>query len=295
MYVSINGKQLSSSSLLAVTLRYDLTPIPSTLELDIRLDDTLEQLLKEGKLIEAGHYSDSYKIVMTELRKDQAVTQGDSQVKTMRVTALLDSVHKLSYRQPRAVIKERASLGEIYRACGSKVGIGEDFNVARFTCFAGYVPTFAIMTALNEENAAVVYKNKRLSFVRINDLFKKEAASIFSEDTAQSINSEFIERNELPWAYSLGNDGAFIQPNRATPRAALFLPRSGERILQNNSKCLIVRKKITVSIEPSITAGDIFSIANKKYVVITAAHTYETGEAGSNKQQTTVWLGDTSR
>lgn len=295
MYASLGGVQLGGETLIGLTLRYDLTPIPSTLEADIRTSDPeLDSRLVDGAIINAGYWGDGYKIIKVEPVKNQGAVQGDYAVQTKHITAILESVHKVAYRQQRAVIRERATMGEIYRACGSTVPIGSDFRLERFTCFCGNIPTFGIAQAFSEESAVPVYTGQKLSFVRLQDLFAQDAKISLPADTTEGTESQFLERNELPWAYSLNADGTVLLSDRRTPRASVFMPRTDARRMANMDKCLIVRKRIQTDIAPSYVAGDIFEIAGVKHVVVTAAHVYENGDTGFN-QTSRFWLGVISK
>ena len=82
-----NGKQIRGDLVKSAVLRSDLSPVPLTLEAEIRADDDMDKRLAEGQILTAG--SDGLHIVKSN-RSIERAAQGGREVSTVRLTALLD-------------------------------------------------------------------------------------------------------------------------------------------------------------------------------------------------------------
>ncbi|MEN6662867.1 MAG: hypothetical protein ABFD85_02610, partial [Phycisphaerae bacterium] len=125
-----DGKQLRGDLIKSATLRSDLSPIPLTLEAEIRAgDDGLDKRLAEGQVLNVG--GDALRIVKSK-RIAGRTSQGQRDMEAYSVTALLDACQGAAYVRQRAIIKENASLAAIYRAAGATIkGVDADFPVPR--------------------------------------------------------------------------------------------------------------------------------------------------------------------
>lgn len=288
-----DGTALRGDFVIRAVQRYDLVPIPSTLELALRSDESLGGRVTEGSLIFCG--SDGYRVVKMRRGVSAWVQSGGSGSEVLEITALLDGFESLAKRLQRAVIKESKSLGEIYRSCGARVRVTADVPVARFAALAGQFPTPSIAQALQEEAVAPVWRDSAMSFVRLDDLFYQRPIAAMQADTTQRVESEFLERHEIPWALSAAPGGAIIFGRKTESRGAYFLPRTPERVLRNVSRCLAVRRSHIGGLSAGIRAGDVVAIAGVPNVVTTAANTWDTGAGGGPSQQSTrMWLAEMS-
>lgn len=288
-----DGNQLRGDFILSAIMRSDLAPVPSTVELDVRVGDgELEAQLAQDQILTTGA-GDKYRIVKS-VKAQDTQTQGDSLRAVMRVTALLDACHTLAFVRSRALIMERALLSAIYRAAGATLkSVEADFPVARFVCPVGETPTFHVTRALQEEGGAVRWKEGALAFMRLADLFKQEPVQTLPHSAADDVESGFLERHEIPWFYSLDDAGAFVFGNRDKPRSARFLPFANEQRLRNMTRCLIRRKVVRLPLDATLCAGDLIEFTNgDRLAIITAAHVWEGAEAGNGGQNyTRLWLG----
>lgn len=289
-----DGTQIRGDMIVSATLRSDLAPIPCSLELDIRTgDESIEGKMAEGETISTGS-GDKYKIVKSSKVQSKDV-QGDSLMAVRRVTALLDSCHGIAFVRSRAIIKEQASLAAIYRAAGATIkAIDADFPVPRFCCPVGETPTFHIARILQEEGGIVRWKEGRLGFVRLPDLFKQQPVATIAHSAAEDVESGFLERHEVPWFFSLNDSAGFVFGNRDKPRSALFSPFKNEQRLRNMTRCLIRRKVAKVPLDMRSGAGELIQMADgRKLVVVTAAHRWEsTGDGGAGQNYSRLWLGE---
>ena len=114
-----DGKQIRGDLIKSAALRYDLAPIPVTLEAEIRAgDDDMEKRLAEGQLVSVGT-GDSLRIVKS-VRAVGRAAQGEREMTAIRITAMLDSCHSAAFVRSLAIIKESAALSAIYRAWNAR-------------------------------------------------------------------------------------------------------------------------------------------------------------------------------
>lgn len=289
-----DGNQIRGDLIVSATLRTDLAPIPASLELDVRGgEESIERLLAQDQILSTGS-GDKFRIVKSGKvqRKD---VQGERLMAVMRVTALLDACHGIAFVRSRAIIKEQASLSMIYRAAGATVkAIDADFPVPRFYCPVGDTPTFQIARVLQEEGGVVRWKEGRLGFVRLPDLFKQEPVVTVPHSAAEDVESGFLERHEVPWFFSLDDAGGFVHGNRDKPRTAMYAPFTNEQRLRNMTRCLIRRKVAKLPLNMRACAGEAVEFADgKKLAVMTAANVWEsTGDGGAGQNYTRLWLGE---
>jgi hypothetical protein len=285
-----NGKPLRGDLIKAAYFRSTLAAIPCTFEATIRIDDELKKLLAEGQVLTVG--SDKFKIIKTAPFRGRAM-QGQFGTDVMSITAFLESCHQLAFVRQNPIIKENATLSQIYRAAGATLKTIEgDFAVPRFSCFVGDYPTKHIAQALQEEGGQVKWKNGKLCFVRLQDFFKQKPVMTLPANAFKDLNSGFLERHEVPSFYSVKEDGGVASGNTTKTRAMRYAPLKDTLRLQNMSRCLMRRKEGKVNFDMRLTAGDLIEVQGEKnFVVITAGHAFEQVGAAVN-QYTKLWVGD---
>lgn len=288
-----DGQQVRGDLIVSATLRNDLAPVPMSLELDIRAgDDSIERQLVQDKTLSTGA-GDTFRIVKSSKVQSKAV-QGDRLMAVMQVTALLDACHGIAFVRSRAIVKEQASLWAIYRASGATVkAMDADFPVPRFHCPVGDTPTFHIARVLQEEGGVVRWKDGRLGFVRLPDLFQHPPVVTLPHSAADDMESGFLERHEVPWFYSLDDAAGVVFGNRDKPRAVRFAPFQNEQRLRNMSRCLIRRTVVKLPLNLAAGAGERVAFADgAALVVMTAVHVWESiGDGGAGQNYTRLWLG----
>ena len=292
--VMANGNQIRGDLIQSAVLRNDLAPVPVTLEARIRAgDDGLEKMLAVGQTLSTNS-GDTMRIVKSE-RTVGRLTQGDRQLAAIRVTALLDACQSAAFVRSRAIVKENSALSAIYRAAGATLrAVDADFPVPRFYCYVGDTPTFHIARALQEEGGVVRWKNGKLQFMRLPDLFKQKPAMTIPGNAAQDLDSGFLERHEVPWFLSLDDSGAAVLGNQDKPRALRYTPFKDAQRLRNMTRCLVLRKKTRINYNINVCAGDLVACADgTALAVITAAHTFasDSDAGGANNTYTQLWLG----
>lgn len=292
VYLSSGGRdQLPGDLIARWVLRSDLAPVPRTVEFTVRAMEGMKDRLKVGTSFWTGYEMLEYEVVQAKQEKLGGAVQGDEQVGAINVTAALKTCVGVTYLRERAVVLENATLGEVYRSCGGRVAIGDDFNVARFSCLKGQVPTFLIAQALQEESAALVLRKERLSVKRLHDLLAQEPVDgIGQTDSTDASESEFVERHSIPSFISTNDDGAAVLGDMSVARGVRFLPRTPERSLRNATRVLVVRRVLDADMAQQINAGDVMDLNGERLAVVTAAHMMRAKD-GNTETSSRFWLG----
>lgn len=295
VYLSPNGlNQIPGDLIVRWVLRSDLAPVPRTVEMTLRIKNGIEEKLSEGSRFWTGRELLEYTVVKVHREKPVALIQGEDQMATFSITALLSSCARIAYRRERAVIRENARLGALYRECGASAAISDDFPVRRFACFVGQVPSYHLAQAMQEESAVIVLRRGRVSVARIGDLMAQDPLDVIGQtDSTDLIESEFLQRHEIPACISVDDAGAFLTSDPESTRAVIYLPRSDERMLKNMSRVLVVRRIVDSRLAEEINAGDVIEVAGERHVVITAAHSMEQSE-GIMESASRFWVGSPS-
>lgn len=284
-----NDTLLPTGFLLSAVLRTDLVPVPVSLELEVRHDDELAKQLAEGQKIFVTGKAIELQIIKSQIKQSPQIPDRGM----IQVTAVLSSCVAIGYRRQKAVILKSNSLGAIYKACGAKVSIKNDFTVPLFVSFLGQVPSEMIAKVLQEEAAVVRLSGKQLDCVRLADLMKQAPKLSLPQGVGEQIESGFLERHLVPSFYSTGDNRAVVKGNIKKVRAMQYTPRHSERAANNMTSALITKQVLNLSYNDDYQAGDLFNIGNTPMAIITAAHVYETeneGEGGN--QYTRLWLGE---
>jgi hypothetical protein len=295
VYLSQDGDLIPSDYVVQWVQRSDLAPVPRTLEVTFRNSGGLADRIAEGTKLWTGREHLKYHVVKVVRGAPSGVMQGDEPLAALKVTALLDASVQIGYRTDRAIILENATFGEVYRACGGTVAIGNDFTVSRFSCMKGAIPSFHLARALQEEAGTLVLRDNRVSFVRLGDLFKQDPSCALYQTGASGVESQFLERHEVPSFYSLNDAGAMVAGDTTKTRGVSYQPRTDARALHNMSKVLIFRDEAQAAINLGLRAGDVVQVGSEKRVIMTAANIYETSQNnGQISSYTQLWLGGLS-
>lgn len=290
-----NGKSLRGDIIKQAVLRYDMSPVPGTLEAEIRVDDELRKLLADGKTINCN--GNDFHIVKPAGPKGREL-QGRHSSDILHITALLDACHAVTFVRQRAIIKENVVLSEIYRAAGATLkAVDGDFKVGRFNCMVGGTPSFKISQLLQEEGGIVCWKGGKLKFVRLPDLFKQKPVMSLPDNASENVVSGFLERHEIPSFHSISPTGEIIHGNQDKARSSRFVPHKNQMQLINMSRCLVQRKIIPrLAYNDELHAGELIEfIGAKPLTIVTAAHVFQGGIDGSGSTQySKLWLSGLS-
>lgn len=292
MYLQFsNGNKIDPELIRSAILRNDAVPVPLSLEAEFRNTSDTRKLLVQGKTITVN--GDALSILKVE-SKLQRNTQAGGETGQIRVIAVLDCTVPISYTRQRPVIKEKSTLAQIYQASGASLKKVEgDFKAERFNCYAGDVPSFRIAEILQEEGGIVRWKNHKMWFVRLPDLFTQKATKTLPDGMAGKHDSGFLERHDVPAFYSIAPDGTIIMGNNTKTRTMVFAPNRNQAALRNMTRCLVRRRVVEIGLDETLCAGDLieFQGAGVSLAVVTAAHVYQSGsDGGASVQTTKLWM-----
>ena len=291
IYPAGKDSALRGDLIIRAVLRSDLTPVPQSIELEVR-ESIDTQGLTTGSIVRAGRQSLEFLIVKNSASGDTGRTTGDQPIKTRSIVGLLASCAPIAQRTQRSIVRYGASLGEIYRACGAQVKIDSEFSVQAFACFKGMTPSFEVAKVLQEEAGVLVLEGSRVGFRRLS---KVAPIVTLREDSTQQVESDFLERHYVPFAFSTGPDSEFLTGRAEGGHGVMYRPRADVRVLNNLGRVLIMRRKVQSDFAPHLLAGMRIDVAAKPFVIITAAHCFEGGADGDGGQQyTRRWLGEIS-
>lgn len=289
-----NGEQVRGDFIVKAALRTDLTPIPVTLEAVLRADESVLAQTKEGMVITTGQ-GDRLQIISCKPITGGTV-QGDRLNAAVELVAYLEACTPASYVLERPIVMENQSLQTLYRACGCTMRpMAQDISVPRFVCMKGQTPTFMLARAVQEAGGAVRWKNGRMEFLRLADMLKAAPAMSIPDSATKNLQSEFLERHEVPTFYSIADDGAIIYADSTKARSSSYTPRKTKLMLNGMGKVLVRRKEARIDYAGHLCAGDVIEVAgDKPLAIITACHYFASGTESGGAQQafTKLWLGD---
>lgn len=286
-----NGTALRGDLVTRVVQRTDLTPIPSTIELEAIATAETTAALEEGLVVQVGADMTPYLLIKSGVEASEA-QRGSREVRTIRATGILSSCSALARRLQRSIIREGTSFSEIYRSIGATAQVDTDFSVPRFAALIGCLPTLEIARVLQEEAAAVFYQNGTIKFRRLTELSGTDADITFAVDRTISTASDLLERNAVPFAFSTAPDNSIISTKRESSRGVIYRPRADSRILNNLGVALVLRRKLRQGLSPTLNAGARIDIAGERHIVITAAHVRALANDGNDGEEyTQLWLG----
>lgn len=274
-------------------LRNDLVPIPVTLEIDVRVEVDSMAFFEEGKKLYTAN-GDEFTILKSEVVSSGKV-QGGNLAQYVEIIAVLSALVNACYVRDKPMRKLKTNLTDIYRSVGCKLQAVEgDFSVPVFNCLTGEPPTFQIAKILQESAGVIAWRDGKLFFKPVLDLFKQEALTDIPITSAESIQSGFLERHEIPTFYSIDESGNFIYGNKEKARTARFVADKDVITLRNMSTCLVLKQVSRIGYNDNIVAGDLIQVSADEFlVVITVAHVFSMGIDGdAPRQYTKLWLGE---
>lgn len=284
---------LRGDLLVRLVFRTDLTPIPATIEFEVRQTADTEKMLVEGAVVRVGSDMAEFLLVKVSQREGAGAVQGDRSYTTINAVGILAACAPIAQRMQRAVVRESSSLGEIYRACGATLRIDLDFTVPLFSCFVGMTPSFEIAKVLQEEAGVLIYEAGKIKFRRLAELRDAPAQQTMTANQVQATQSGFLERHVVPFAFTTSTAGAIVVGRRESARGAVYRPRADQRIINNLSVALVLRAKVRNGLMPGFNAGLRVDVAGTPHIAITVAHVYESGaDGGAGDQYSQFWLGE---
>lgn len=275
-----NGTVLKSDSIVESFLRWDGVPIPGTVEFQVILSDDIKPFLEIGKKITIGDDHFEFNIQKVSIFESPIIRDGQ-QVILGAYIAILEGLQSLIEPRSHAVILEDTSMGQIYRACGSRVKIGADVPALKFYCFVGDTPTFSIAKIMGEESVLVYYsKQKRIEFLRLQALMQQSPKHFIPPAAVAWIQNDTVLKHEIKTYQTVNSDGATIEGELKKQAVAAIKPNRDARRLQNLSTVLVVVGTVTRELYPGFMAGDIVQVGERKLVILTAVHAFKSGVLG---------------
>lgn len=268
-----NGRQVRGDVIQRAVLRSDLSPVPLSLEADLRSDPDTTPLLTEGKLLSTADGS-AFHIVKSEPVTLNAV-QGSRVMAAVRVTALYQPALKIAFVAERAVVLENSSIGAAYQACGATVvGVRSDVRVPRFTCLVGEVPSFGIRRAAHEAGGVLRWRKGVIEFLRYRDLLSSATDLVLPDVGGSQIDSGFLERHQIPTFISTTPEGGIISGHRDKARVVRYSHRKTQLQLNNMSRALVQVGSKKLPYQQELIAGMTVTVAGYKdpLVIVTAVH-----------------------
>lgn len=288
-------RPLRADLLARAVLRSDLSPIPVTLEVEVR-DAPETAGLQEGSIIRAGRDRFEFELIKRGGYVEDGHTQAGRNIGTRTYIGVLARCAAIARPLTRAVIQYGKTLGSAYRACGASAAVIKDIQIPEFVCMRGLTPSFEFARILGEHAATlVVQPSADVAIERIEDLMQREPVVRMREDSSEHVRSGLLEQHLLPFAFTTDRDGAFIVGTNRAGSGVMYRPGATANILNAVLSAPIVRRRVPSSFAPHINAGDCVQIGPQRYFVVTAAHAMETSATGGDAAQTsTLWCAQVS-
>ena len=283
-----DGSNIGGSSLVSAIYRTDLVPVPVTLEMVVKADDRLRELLVFGKLLSTPK-GVSLSIVKSQVINEQSIKAG-KRIAAIHIIAVMAGCEALLGVTNKAIYLENTSFNEVYRALGAKVRIKRDIKLAKFICLKGQLPTKPIALALQKEGAVIANTEQGLSIIRLNDLMAGEPL-MFDKSAVQWVeNPNAIRHGNINYL-SIDDNGSDIIGTVRPERSIQYCPRADNRELQNLRRILITKATMTRQLDERLDAVKLIEVEDKRLVVLTSAHSYESGALGGQAVTATkAWL-----
>lgn len=291
--IVVNG--LRGDMVLEAILRSDLAPIPLTFEGQLRTTPQTAVDYQDGKTITINETP--FRIVKAlPVNNAGGGTVDGKPLSAVSITALPEACFAVAEPRRTAVIFDSATLSGIYRACGASTPVAGDFSVAGFGALVGEIPTFQIARLLQEESAAMCWRDGRLRVMRLRDMLAQTPVGELDEANTEDVRSAFAEADQIPQYISTGADGSItVGARRSASQAVEYVANRSARELNFMGKVLVRRKTTRQPLDITRRAGEVMSVRGTPMAIMTAAHVQSVGaDGGPAEQYTRLWLGVSS-
>lgn len=272
------GLALTGEELLSATLRYDLVPVPVTLEFRTIGNEMTKSIEVGDKLLLLD--SNTLLTVIKKQIKETDLMQGERLISIVSFVAVLSSCEKLIEATDRAILQQSSSMSDAYRACGSSIPFGKDVPLMEFEVFFGKTPTFEIARRCCEEASVICYRDGKLNAIRINEIFNADAKIQMDEKSVQFHDNQKLQEVLTTQYITINPDGSTVEESLTGAKTANFYPNMDTRRLKNLRTVLVHKATAMRHLSPDFIAGDIVMVGKQKYVILTAAHHIATGSLG---------------
>lgn len=292
--VEQTGTVISASRLTRSVYRTDLIPVPVNCEFSVILDDDLEKSLVDGAVVVVGADNTPMKIIKVSKLDTQMVVQ-DKRIKIASFIAVLEGCEALIDPLSKAVILDGTNLASAYRACGCKMKFDKDVPLLNFISAYGAIPTIEVAHCLQQESAAIFFQNGKLNAQRLRQFFSQEPVLTIDSSAVAWVSNAKVEQNKVAAFVSVADDGSMIEGSQKAKTPVKYMANADARRLKNMNEILITRGTVTRGMNMSLNAGDVFLINDEKYLVLTAAHEFQSGALGGGQVNASrFWIASMS-
>lgn len=289
--VAKTGRLLTANELLSVVLRTDCVPVPVTLELSVQSNTNTDNEMVIGAELLVGSTGLSITLVKVQPIKTQIIKDA-RRIGGFACLGILSGCQRLIEPTNKAIILNDTSLIGAMRACGARMPAGADIPLPKFVCLKGQIPTVEIAKRLQQEAAVIMLEGNRLAAVKIDTLFKSNPIAKYDPSAVTWIESPSLEKLGVRSFVSVATNGSTIEnAGNQTGRAVSYMPQMDTRQLKNLEKVLIHRGSMLRPMDTRLQGGRIISVQSKPYLILTAAHRFDTAALGGNSiTATKIWL-----
>lgn len=283
---------IRGDGLIESILRFDMTPMPSTVEFTVRSDNAYKDYLVDGGVFTLAEGGWQYRIVKVKRNVGFSGIQGNKQLSGVHAVAFLDTCKEVTYLSSRAVIMNSTSFGDVYRSLGCKVNIGKDLPLNDFACFAGRFASEQIAKQLHQEGAGMWFDGNRLNFQKCREMLQRDPVMQIPYDHCEHEESGFKLRHQVPTSYTTGQEGNIKSGQREKKlNGTAYAARESQSQVNNKQEFFIRRRIATTHYNNGLQAGQVVQVEDKPHVILTAVHTFTNSGGSTMKPCTRLWLG----
>lgn len=288
-----DGNSIATDRFINGVLRFDCTPIPATLEFQVKLTEKMDAQLQENSIIRIG---DNYLelIIVKRVINNTGVIKDDENIVLGAYIAVINGSENLIKPTKRAILLENATIGSALRASGNKLKVAEDVPLLKYFCALGATPTYEIARKCAEE-ASVIYcqSSGKIVVKRLSQIMNQDVKAEFSKDVVQWVHNPQKLNQVIPTYQTVNADGSTVEGDLSAGTTTAYYPNLDARRVKNLSTVLVVRGTTIQTYSPNYLAGDIVLIDSKKYVILTVAHRFDTGiMGGASVSASKFWLAE---
>ena len=261
--------------LITAILRTDCVPVPISLEFQVILNDDLKAKL----------------IIIKASNSLSGMIQGDRRLEVGAYIAVATGCEKLMTPVKKAIYLENTSVGTAIRASGARAKVVEDIPLLKYFCPFGQTPTYEIARKCVEEGAVVCPVRGKVAVKRLSALIQGKPKLQLNPSDVQFVSNPTAVLHEMPSYITVHRDGSTIEGEIKPGNMAGYYPGVDARRLKNLSTALVVKGTITRGFSPDINAGDEILVGMDSYVILTAAHRFDTGAmSGQTASLSKFWI-----
>lgn len=288
-----NGQFIGTDQFVSGVLRTDCVPIPVTLEFQVILTPEMNELLQEKSIIKVG---DNYLelIIVKRVIDTSSYLKDDRALSVGAYIAVLNGCENMIVPAKKAIFLENTSMGAALRASGSKLKVIEDIPLTSYFCAVGATPTYEIARKLREE-AAVMFCDPKGKIVvkRLSQIMNADTKIQLEESAVKWVKNQTQINHTIPTYQSVNADGSTIEGELKGGAQTGFYPNLDTRRLKNLSTVLVTRGTAMRGYSPELMGGEVIKVKDKKYVILTAAHRFDTGILGAaTVSASKAWLAE---